>query len=61
MSLRKYFDIELEDDETECGGTAYSGETVGDFVLEILNDEEDLTIEELNAILVDCGIKEIEV
>lgn len=61
MSLRKYFDIELEDDETECGGTSYSGETVGDFVLEILNDEEDLTIEELNAILVDCGIKEIEV
>ena len=49
--------IVLKDDKTPYGGTAFAGETVGDFLDELDEDEEVYSLEELNEHLVKCGIK----
>ena len=55
--LDKIHNIVLEDDDSPYGGTAFTGETVGDFLED--NDEFD-SIEELNDVLMECGIKPIK-
>ena len=54
-------DFLLEDDpDTPFGGIAFAGETVRDFVEESNGWGEDIsTIEQLNANLIECGIKAI--
>ncbi|MGN1458210.1 MAG: hypothetical protein ACI4XP_09715 [Acutalibacteraceae bacterium] len=51
--------IVLKDDRTPYGGTAFVGETVGDFLDGLDEDEEVYSLEELNEHLVKCGIKPI--
>lgn len=51
--------IVLKDDKTPYGGTAFAGETVGDFLDELDENEEVYSLEELNEHLVKCGIKPI--
>lgn len=48
----------LEDDETETGGIAFEGETVLDYLLE-MGTPEPVSLNKLNASLVECGIKPI--
>lgn len=55
---KDYKDIELEDDNTEFGGIDFVGETLGHFLDTI--EEEPKTLEELNKILKECGIKELK-
>ena len=50
--------IELHDDETETGGTAFLGETLYDFMME-LQIPFSTPLEEINKGLVECGIKPI--
>lgn len=56
---------ELEDDETETGGIAYLGETLGNFLDEHNSACKDKyislydSLDKINTILKDCGIKEI--
>lgn len=57
-SLRNVLDLELEDDDTETGGTSFAGETVRDFLEEA--DCEITTLEELNEALTGCGIRPIK-
>lgn len=66
--INDYFDYVLEDDtvlddDTMCGGIAYPGETVMEFLLSIGSDYAGTisTVEQLNDELVECGIKPIEV
>ena len=61
--INDYFDYVLEDDDSPYGGTAFSGETVIDFLLSIGSEYAGTisTVEQLNAELVECGIKPIEV
>lgn len=47
--------IILEDDDTEYGGVAFTGETLGDFLDDIGDGFS--TLEELNTALKECGIK----
>lgn len=59
--LRK---IVLEDDNSGYGGTAFYGETLGDFLDEldpddIGKDPNKLTIREINRLLKECGIRSI--
>lgn len=63
MPINDYFDYVLEDDDSPYGGAAFSGETVIDFLLSIGSDYAGTisTVEQLNAELVECGIKPIEV
>lgn len=60
-SVRPYLDTELEDDDTETGGTSFSGETVRDFIEETADDSDvgaiDLDI--LNDSLKECGIRPV--
>lgn len=57
--IKDVLNVVLEDDNTECGGTSFNGETVADFI-----EDADLTqeqsVKELNKALKECGIKEIE-
>lgn len=53
-----YLDIELEDDETSHGGISFIGETVCDFLSEC--DVQINSLEELNKLLKENGIKPIE-
>lgn len=57
-AVRRFFNYKLEDDETDTGGTSFAGETLKDF----LDEAElgyDLTVREVNSILVENGIKPI--
>lgn len=48
----------LEDDTTSTGGVAFEGETLRDFLEDTgLIEEKDLTIEDVNRALKECGIK----
>lgn len=58
--LKKYLKIELKDDNTETGGIAFVGETVGDFIDHNVETIENITLEELNTSLILCGIKPIK-
>lgn len=50
-------DIILEDDETSSGGVAFNQERLSDFISDL--DENELTLEDINKALVECGIKPI--
>lgn len=53
-------DYILEDDSTsEWGGTAFIGETVRDFLEDYTEEPEQLTVNALNTLLEECGIKKI--
>lgn len=56
--IENWKNIELFDDETEYGGISYDGETLDNFVGEC-DISRDISIEELNKELKDCGIKPI--
>ena len=57
--LKRYYDIELEDDNrVPWGGTSFMGETVEDFITDIGYTGDSL--EELNEILSESGIKILE-
>lgn len=51
----EYFDKELQDDDTECGGVAFRGETLEDFIEDTVYN----SLDELNEDLVACGIRPI--
>ena len=55
----EYLVYELEDDNTEYGGIDFIGETVRDF-LEYAELSIFDTVEDLNIILKECGIKPIK-
>lgn len=59
LTAADYLDYELEDDETDFGGTAFDVETVKDYILE-LEVEPSISIEELNKHLKNSGIKPIK-
>ena len=66
-SLEDVMDVELEDDSTPYGGTSFYGETVRDFIEEVEGSSEDTdnpikvdTIDKLNDLLKQCGIKPIK-
>lgn len=59
--VNDYMDYILEDDDTPFGGIDYPGETVEDFLLSLGSDGHISTVEQLNEMLVECGIKPIEV
>lgn len=50
-------DVMLEDDTTHKGGLAFNGERLSDFISDL--DENELTLEDINKALVECGIKPI--
>ena len=53
-------DYILEDDSTgEWGGVAFIGETVRDFLEDYTEEPEQLTVNALNTLLEECGIKKI--
>ena len=53
-------DYVLEDDCTdEWGGVAFVGETVEDFLEDYTEEPWQLTVDALNILLKECGIKEI--
>lgn len=49
----------LEDDETDEGGVAFLGETLGDFLASV-GLEKETDINKINSVLKDCGIKPIK-
>lgn len=68
-------DVELEDDDTPYGGTAFAHETLEDFLFSVQDSDEDAdvmnciiggkkvadtTLDEINKMLKDCGIKPIK-
>lgn len=57
--LNRMLNHELHDDDTLKGGVSFQGETVRDFLEEI--GEEVNTVEELNELLIECGIKPITI
>lgn len=59
MLEEKYMDVFLEDDDTPYGGTAFSGETVRDFLKSLDIPQESVTLESLNKELIQNGIKPI--
>lgn len=56
----KYLDYELEDDNKECGGISYIGETLGDFLADVLDSIKDFSMASINNALIECGIKPIK-
>lgn len=59
MKIRDVLYYVLEDDDTEFGGTSFSGERVIDFI-EYTDLSIDDDIDDLNEALKDCGIKPID-
>lgn len=61
--LKDIKDIILEDDETSYGGIEFQGETLSHFLSCILWDRKlgNMTLDELNDSLAECGIKKLEV
>lgn len=60
--IKPYLNVKLEDDDTPTGGISYEGETFVDFIDELgWTDLEiaEMTEEEWNELLKDCGIKPI--
>ena len=57
-AVRRFFNYKLEDDGTDNGGTSFAGETLKDFLDEV-ELSYDLTVREVNLILVENGIKPI--
>lgn len=53
-----YLAKELVDDDTETGGTAFEGETVLDYLLE-MGTPEPVNLKKLNESLIECGIRPI--
>lgn len=59
--LTPYLDTVLEDDDADHGGTAFHGETLGDFLLgSDLNDLDVKSMDDVNRILRENGIKPID-
>ena len=57
--IEPYLDIVLEDDDTPFGGTAFVGETVRDFIQSMGTELHNCTLDELDAALIECGIKPV--
>ena len=58
--LTPYLDTVLEDDGSDYGGTAFAGETLGDFLLgSDISDMDVKSMDEVNDILKANGIKPI--
>lgn len=57
--IEPYLDIVLEDDDTPFGGTAFTGETVRDFIQSFGTELHNCTPEELDSALVECGIRPV--
>lgn len=57
--IKPYLNIVLEDDDTPTGGTAFQGETVGDFIQSLGTELNNCTLEQLNTALIECGIKPV--
>lgn len=63
LNKAKYwFNTELQDDDTPAGGTAHVRETLIEFLGETFDgkDIDDLTMDEINVALKECGIKPID-
>lgn len=59
--LTPYLDTVLEDDGSDTGGTAFHGETLGDFLLgSDLSDLDVKSMDDVNRILLENGIKPID-
>lgn len=58
--IEPYFDIELEDDGSPYGGTSFAGETVGDFIQGLGEEDIPKNLYELNKLLKQCGLKMIK-
>lgn len=59
MEVLELLDVELEDDESLYGGVSFAGETLRDFMLG-LNIPFNISLEDLNRELQDCGIKPLK-
>lgn len=57
--VEPYLNVVLEDDDTPTGGTAFQGETVGDFIQSFGTELHNCTLEQLNTALIECGIKPV--
>ena len=59
-ALKAVMDVVLEDDDTDCGGVGFAGETVWDFVSSTWRESDAIkTVDELNKALIACGIKPV--
>lgn len=59
--ITPYLDTVLEDDGSDTGGTAFYGETLGDFLLDSdLSDLDVRSMDDVNRILRENGIKPID-
>ena len=58
MEILELLDVQLEDDESSYGGVSFNGETLRDFMREC-NIPYNITLEELNKILFENGIKQL--
>lgn len=63
---RRHIDYVLEDDDTPYGGTAFYGETLGDFLDDVFfgmgathDDNDEINCYTINEALKQCGIKPI--
>lgn len=57
--IDQYLDVLLEDDGTPYGGMAFAGETVRDFIQSMGTELHNCTLDELDAALIECGIKPV--
>lgn len=58
-SVRKYLNVQLEDDNTPFGGISFIGQTLQDF-LEEVGAEKETNMDKVNEILKTCGISPIK-
>lgn len=56
---KDFLNYKLQDDETEFGGVSHIGETLKDFIVESMLNE-DTAMRYVNAALKRCGIKPIQ-
>ena len=59
MEVLELLDVKLEDDERGEGGVSFDGETLRDFMLG-LDIPFNISLEDLNKELQDCGIKPLK-
>lgn len=59
MEVLELLDVELEDDETDCGGVPLTWGVLRDFMIG-LNIPFNISLEDLNRELQDCGIKPLK-
>lgn len=60
-AIKKNLNVALEDDDTPTGGISFTGETLKDFLYDVvMPTPEFLTIADVNKLLASCGIRPVK-